>query len=228
MDAPGLLLGEYVYENEGAGFVLYCTYMTITLNVSKRDAKLSVDQVRAAGNVPAVLYGATYPTLGVCVGVKEIESLLKTAGESTIITINGLESPVDVLIKDVSFNPVKQMIQHLDFYVVEKGKEITTHVPLVFVGVAPIEDSGLGSITKVLQEVTVTCKPNKLPSHIDVDISSLEAIHDKLSVSDIKVPAGVTIDTDAHEAVVVVSENKAVEPESTTESTDAAEVPVVE
>jgi large subunit ribosomal protein L25 len=202
--------------------------MTITLNVTKRDSKLSVDEVRAAGNVPAVLYGAKYPTLGVCVGVKEIESVLKSAGESTIITINGLESPVDVLIKDVSFNPVKQLIQHLDFYVVEKGKEITTHVPLVFIGVAPIEDSGLGSITKVLQEVTVTCKPNKLPSHIDVDISSLKTVHDKLSVSDIKVPTGVTIDTDAHDAVVVVSENKEIESESTPESVDATAVPVAE
>lgn len=191
--------------------------MNIILNVTKRDAAQSVEKVRAAGNVPAIVYGSKQSTVTVSVAAKEIEAVLKSAGESTIITLEGLDKKMDVLIKDVAFNPVKQLILHVDFYVVEQGKEMTAHVPLTFIGVAPVEESGLGSITKVHQEVLVSCMPNKLPSHFDVDISGLVGLDDKISVSDIAVPTGVHILSEATDAIVVVSEIK-------TEAEEVAEI----
>ena len=196
--------------------------MHITLDVTKRDGTQSVKTVRANGNVPAVVYGSKQDPITIAVVAKEFDAVLKVAGESTILTLRGLEHDMEVLIKDVAFNPVKQIIQHVDFFVIEKGKDMTTHIPLVFVGVAPVEENGLGSVTKVLQEVTVTCKPNKLPAHIDVDISSLTSVDDKISVSDIKAPAGVVIDTDGHEAVAVVSENQELEADEAGPTTDDA------
>jgi len=197
--------------------------MTISLIVTKRDAAEKAQTTRTAGKVPAVVYGPKQNPLTIAVEAKGFDTFLKSAGESTVISLTGLGKSIDVLIKGVEFDPVKQQIQHVDFYAVEQGKEITTHVPLVFIGEAPVEKSGLGSVTKVHQDVEVTCEPSKLPQHFDIDLSSLVTVEDKILISDIKLPAGVTIEADPHDAIVVVSVAEAEETaETATEATPEA------
>ncbi|MCA9356684.1 50S ribosomal protein L25 [Candidatus Nomurabacteria bacterium] len=179
--------------------------MTITLPVTIRDKAKSLDTLRVDGNVPAVVYGPKQEPLSIVLEKKEFDKVLKEAGESTIIELTGLDKAMEVLIKDVEFNPVKQQVIHVDFYALEKGKEITTHVPLEFIGVAPVETTHGGTVTHILQDVKVTCKPADLPSHIDVDVSVLVNIEDKIHVSDLKVAKGVVIHEDGESPVAVVS-----------------------
>lgn len=179
--------------------------MTITLPVTDRDVSKSVHKLRDNGEVPAVVYGPKQEPIPVTLEAKVFNKVLEEAGESTIVELTGLKDKVEVLIKEVEFNPVKQQIMHVDFYAIERGKEMTTHVALEFIGEAPVEESGAGSVTKVLHEVEVTCMPSDLPSHIDVDISSLASVEDKIHVSDLKVPKGVKIEADPEDSVAVVS-----------------------
>jgi large subunit ribosomal protein L25 len=194
--------------------------MTVTLPIEPRvksKAKISGEKIAA------VVYGPKHPATPVSVDKKEFDKTFKMAGESTIIELTGLEHPVDVLIKDVSFGPLKGGIVHVDFYVVEKGKEMTAHIPLHFIGEAPATKLG-AVINKVLHEVTVTCKPNDLPAHLEVDLSKLVTMEDKLHVSDIVCPKGVKISQDPHD---VVAQAEAVEEEVEAEvAISAAEVPV--
>jgi large subunit ribosomal protein L25 len=182
--------------------------MIMTLAVTSRDSSKGLDVLRANGSIPAVIYGPIQNPVSVLVNEKAFEQVLKEAGESTVLSLTGLATPVEVLIKDVTFNPVKQRIAHVDFYAVEKGKEITTHVTLHFIGEAPVEVSRAGSVTKVLHEVEITCKPANLPNHIDVDLSALRTVGDKIHVSDLKIGTGVKINTAADEAVVVINAAK--------------------
>lgn len=179
--------------------------MTITLAVTARDESVKAEVVRKNGDVPAVVYGAKQEPISITLSAKEFEKVRKEAGESTIVQLAGLTSPVEVLIKSVDFHPVKQYVTHVDFYAFEIGKEMTTHVALEFIGEAPVEESKAGSITKVLHEIEVTCLPSNLPSHIDVDISSLVNVEDKIHISDLKAPQGVVIEGDPEDPVVVVS-----------------------
>lgn len=179
--------------------------MTIKLPVTVRDQAINLGALRENGNVPAVVYGPKQEAIQITLSGKEFDKVLKEAGESTIVELTGLKETAEVLIKDVDFNPVKNQVVHVDFYAIERGKEMTTHVPLEFVGEAPVEENKLGNVTKVLHEVTVTCLPKDLPSHIDVDLSVLATIEDKIHVSDLKLPAGVAVDMDADETVAVVS-----------------------
>lgn len=179
--------------------------MTITLAVTERDEKTTLDSLRANGNVPAVVYGPKQESIAVSIEAKALDKIRKEAGESTIIELSGLKKPIEVLIKDVDFNPLKQQVVHVDFYAVEMGKEITTNIKLEFVGEAPVEASKAGNVNKVLHEVEVTCKPADLPNHIDVDLSNLVSVEDKIHVSDLKIPKGVTMNNHPEESVVVVS-----------------------
>lgn len=179
--------------------------MTITLAVTARDQSVKTEIMRKNGDVPAVVYGTKQEPISITLSGKEFEKVRKEAGESTIVELTGLTESIEVLIKSVDFHPVKQEITHVDFYAFERGKDMTTQVPLEFIGEAPVEESKAGSVTKVLYEVQVTCRPSNLPSHIDVDISGLVNVEDKIHVSDLKAPEGVVIDEDPEEPVVVVS-----------------------
>jgi large subunit ribosomal protein L25 len=179
--------------------------MTITLAVTARDESVKTEVMRKNGDIPAVVYGAKQEPISITLSGKEFEKVRKEAGESTIVKLAGLKEPIEVLIKSVDFHPVKQQVMHVDFYAFEQGKSMTTYVALEFIGEAAVEESKAGSVTKVLHEIEVTCLPSNLPAHIEVDISSLVSVDDKIHISDLKAPKGVTFEADPEESVVVVS-----------------------
>jgi large subunit ribosomal protein L25 len=182
--------------------------MTMTLAVTERDNTKSLETLRASGSVPAIIYGPAQSPVAITLDGKVFEKVLKEAGESTVLELTGLASPIEVLIKDVDFNPVKQRVNHVDFYAVEKGKEITAQVALHFIGEAPVEESRAGSVTKVIHQLEVTCKPANLPNHIDVNLGVLKSVEDKIHVSDLIIPAGVKVNASPEDSVVVVSAAK--------------------
>lgn len=193
--------------------------MTLSLEVTKRDEKQSAKSVRQGGLIPAVVYGPKQPSVSVTMEKKAFDSLFKQAGESTIVVLQGLKNPVEVLIHDVDFSPMRGGIQHVDFYAVEAGKEITTDVTLEFVGESPVEKIG-GMVSKIMHEVEVVCMPNVLPAHLTVDISVLTEIDQKIHVSDLVLPKGVTITNDSQE-VVALTVSAGAEEEDVTAETDA-------
>ncbi len=181
--------------------------MTHTLNTVVRDMNVSAQTIRKSELIPGVVYGPKQANLSVTVERAAFEKLFKSAGESTIIVLKGLEKPVEVLIHDVDFSPTKGGIQHVDFYAVEQGKEMTTHVALEFVGESTVEKIG-GMVSKVMHEVQVTCMPSALPAHITFDISVLTELDQKIHVSELVVPKGVVIDNNPEEVVVMVAHSR--------------------
>lgn len=175
--------------------------MTIAVTVSKREGKSNLDK---AEQIAGVVYGPTQAPQAVAVNRKEFDKVFKIAGEATVVTLAGLGKPVEALIKDVTFAPVKGGVLHVDFYAVDAAREVHTNVPLTFVGEAPVAKLGGGAVVnKVMHEVEVACLAKDLPSHLDVDLSQLKAVDDKLTVADIKLPAGIKILQDAHEIVAI-------------------------
>jgi large subunit ribosomal protein L25 len=196
--------------------------MTVKLEVTAKTA--SAKALRKAGSIPAVVYGPKQEPLAVSVEKSVFEKLLKGAGESTVINLVGLGEEIEVLVHEVSFNPAKGGVEHVDFYAIEKGKEITVHVPLEFIGEAPAVKKG-GSLTKVLHEIEVTCKPSALPQHIEVDVTPLDDFEKQIHVKDLVVPNGVKVENDGEEVVALVQEvQEEVEPEPVAVDMDAVEV----
>jgi large subunit ribosomal protein L25 len=178
--------------------------MTVTLEIEKR-SDVSANDLRAAGKVPGVVYGRTQDATPIAVSEKTLLKLKQNVSESTIIELNGLDETVEVLIKNVDMNPLERTIRHIDFYAIERGKEMTTDVPLEFVGEAPAEKLN-GVVNKVLHAVSVTARPSKLPSELTVDISALETLESKITIADMYLPEGVVLNHGAEDVVVQVSE----------------------
>ena len=193
--------------------------MTMTLDVTKRPDGANRSSL-PAGHMPAVVYGPQQEPVAISMDEAVFDKLRKEAGESTIINLNGLDEETEVLIKHIDFDPAKQVLVHADFYAIERGKEMTVSVPLDFVGEAPVEKANEGTVTKVIQDIEVTCRPSKLPSHITVDVTVLATVSDKITVGDLKQMEGVKYTPEAEEPVAVVS----VAREEVDESEDPEEV----
>jgi large subunit ribosomal protein L25 len=188
------------------------------LTVEKRDLATNNNTLRLKGVMPAVVYGRSQESTPLAVDAKTFGKLYKAAGESSVITLKGLDNDMDVLIHDVSLDAVSGMPIHADFYAIKKGQKVTVSIPLEFEGVsAAVKDLG-GILTKVMHELEITCEPKDLPQHITVDISSLATLDDQIKVSDLKLPATAELSVDAEEVVAMISVAK--------EETDEPAAPV--
>lgn len=196
--------------------------MTETLHVATRVGGAAIDRT---ASIPAVVYGPKQESVPLTLDRKVFVKLYETAGESTIITLEGLDEPLEVLIQDVAFDSVRNLITHVDFYAIERGKELTTNVPLVYVGESAAEDDG-GILTKVLYEVEVTCRPSVLPHELEVDISTLDEVGAQITIADLTLPESVTITNDDEDIVaqVVAAKEEPVEPEEDEASIEDVEV----
>ena len=197
--------------------------MTTNLEVTKRTASASA--VRKEEQIPGVVYGPKQESISISIDKRLFEKTLHEAGESTIISLEGLGEAIEVLIHDVAFNAEKGGVEHVDFYAIERGKELTTNVALEFIGEAPVEKNG-ATVNKILHELEVTCRPSDLPSNIEVDISGLTEDTSEIRIADLAIPEGVTVENDAEEVVVNVFAARVAEPEPESETVDMDSVEV--
>ena len=176
--------------------------MTHTLH-----AKAFTTDTDMTGRIKAVVYGPKFPSTVITVDVKEFTKLFKAAGESSVISLTGLDSDVDILIHEVQTNVVKGTIVHADLLALQKGQKITVHVPLVFVGVSAAVKTHGANLVKVLHEVEVEADAKHLPHEIEVDISSIAEVDDHILVSDLKVGTGVKILTSETDVIATAAKH---------------------
>lgn len=176
----------------------------LELTVTDRTPGDSNEALRAAGRMPAVLYGPKEQPHAISLDVRVFERLFREAGETTIIKLTGLGEDKETLIHDVQLHPVTDVPLHADFYVLEKGKKIELMIPLEFVGIAPAEKAG-HIVVKALHEVEIEVAPAELPQKLDVDISALVNVGDHITAQEIKLPPSATLKTAPEEIVVSVT-----------------------
>jgi len=201
---------------------------TLQLNAKPRtETGKSSRPLAAEGKVAAVVYGGDIDSMAVELDRREFERLMMHAAVgSTLIklVVEGGETPLNVIIKEIQPDPVKGIILHVDLWAVRMSKAITTVVPLTFTGTPAGEREG-GVFLQELREVHIEALPGNIPEHIETDISTL-GIGDAFHVSDVVAPEGVTILTDGEIIVCAVSAPAAEEePEPVAE--EGAEVPEI-
>jgi large subunit ribosomal protein L25 len=154
------------------------------------------------------------------------KELLKTyaqAGESTLVELDIAGKKVPVLIHAIDFAPVSDRITHVDFYAVNMKKEVEAHVPMHFDGESPAVKELGGVLVHSLDHIWVRCLPANLPHELHADISSLKEFGDQLTIADIKVPAGVTINEESDQVIASVQEPRRIEEETPAEPAEGAE-----
>jgi large subunit ribosomal protein L25 len=148
--------------------------------------KNAARRVRAAGKIPAVLYGAGHDAVAVEVDPKHISKILfSETGHNTIFDVDlGDKSPVKAMIVDWQREPIKDSLIHIDLKRIAMDKVLRVSVRVKLIGVPVGVKTHGGILDQVMREVEVECLPTDIPSHIDVDVSNLE-LHQVLRVKDL-------------------------------------------
>jgi large subunit ribosomal protein L25 len=176
------------------------------IKAKKRDESIKVDALRKGGEIPAVFYGAGKDTTSVSISLVEFKKVWRDAGESSAVKIGLGTGSVDVLIHEVQVDPVTDEPIHVDFLAIDMKKKIKVNVPIVFEGISNAVKSGIGNLVKVLHEIEIEALPADLPHDLVADISKLETLKDQVFVSDIKIPAGVTVINNLTDVVASIIE----------------------
>jgi large subunit ribosomal protein L25 len=146
--------------------------------------KNAARRVRAAGKIPAVLYGPGQEPVAVEVEPKQISRILfSETGHNTIFDVQLHGQPTaKAMIVDWQREPIKDQLIHIDLKRIALDKLLRVRVRVKLLGVPVGVKTEGGILDQVLREVEVECLPADIPNHIDVDVSGL-GMHQVLRVN---------------------------------------------
>ncbi len=160
-------------------------------------------KLRAAGKVPAVLYGHGMDPISFSVDSKDLYHVLHTGAGTNVLVglvVDGKEHLA--LPREIQRDHIRGRFVHVDFLAIRRDEVITVDVPVRVVGESPGVKSG-GVVEHHLWDLHLECLPGDVPEAIEADVSSLE-LGSALRVGDLVAPAGVTILTPVEETVLSV------------------------
>lgn len=176
--------------------------VTLAVETGRVTGSRASGRLRAAGKVPAVVYGHGTDPLPVAVDRRELRAVLNTeAGMNALINLELDGRRRLSIVKDLQRNPVQRTIDHVDFQLIDRDEVITVEVPITLEGEAEEVMRADGIVEQVLNSLTVHAKPGDIPTAIAFDVSGL-GLGDTVRVADLVLPDGVTTDVDPDEPVV--------------------------
>jgi large subunit ribosomal protein L25 len=186
-------------------------------------------RLRHTGKVPAIIYGGHKDAQAL---ILDQQNLLTMIGDerfySSIVQIkisNGTTQ--EAIVKDVQMHPAKNVVVHLDLQRVLENEQIRLKLPIHFKGesISPGVKVQGGVVSHMRADVEVVTLPKDLPEFLELDVSGM-SLNETKFLSDIPLPAGVTIPELSHRNAPVVSIHspRAAEPEPVVEAAAAAPV----
>lgn len=177
---------------------------TITVDLQERTTLgKGLNGLRAEGKVPAVIHDHGKPSIHVMGDFMQLNKVYSSAGKHHPVQLTVGKQQHLALIKDADFEPVKHRLRHVVFQAIKQDEKVEAEIPVLLVGDIPAEKISLMVITG-LDTIQVEALPKDLPDELQVDASVLAEVGDKITVADLKVPAGVTILTEPEQTLAHV------------------------
>ena len=166
----------------------------VQLQAEKREGlgKSAVYQLRQEGKVPAVILEHGKDSTPILVDGPAILTAYQTVGKSQAIDLTVGTTKKLALIKEIEFVPLKREVQHIVFQALKADEVVDAEVPIHIFGEIPAEENRL-VLLHTLETIEVRALPKDLPEALEVEGSKLVEIDDRITIGDIKVPAGVEL-----------------------------------
>lgn len=179
------------------------TKQTLTLEAGAREAGKHFSRgLRNTKKVPAVVYGPKTKPLNLFIAENDAVKYSKHGFENSIFTINSTDSSLNglkVLRKAIDVHPVSRRPVHMDFFAPDMTQAVRINVEIRLTGKAIGTTEG-GLVSQVRRDVEIECLPLEIPEFFELDISDL-ALNASMHISDLKIPEGSKLITNAGETV---------------------------
>ena len=177
----------------------------IPLSVTRRQGagKSLARKLRAAGSVPAVIYGAGREAESLSIALGDLEKLLRqVSGQTAFLSLLiDDETPRMAVIRDIQTDYLGQKPVHVDFYEVKADQELTLDVSIEFIGTPKGSEEG-GLLDVQNHTVSVQGTVTSIPESLQLDVSELD-IGDTIHASELELPEDVSLAIDS--GVVIAS-----------------------
>lgn len=156
-------------------------------------------RTRRAGRIPAVLYGHGTDPQHLSLPSLEFARVIREQGRNAVLTLNIGGRPQLALTKTVVTHPIRPYIEHVDLVVIARGEKVSVEVQVVVTGAAAVDTL----VTQELNTIEVEADVSSIPEQIEVSVEGLQA-GTQIHASDVPLPEGTTLRTDAEILVVNV------------------------
>ena len=166
-----------------------------------------VKHLRRQGITPVHLFGHSIKSLALQCETVQLERVLAQAEQTGLINLklDNEKKPRTVMIRAFDRDWRKGQLLHVDFYQVKLREKLKLEVPVVLVGEAPALKSKDNMLEHELDTLTIECLPAKIPTNIEVDISSLTEPGQAIRVKDITRDKDIAVLNDPELVVVKIS-----------------------
>jgi large subunit ribosomal protein L25 len=189
----------------------------ITAELRESFGKGAARKLRAAGKIPAVIYGHGAEPQHVSLPGHEVSLIIRKSNAVLDLDIAGTSQLA--LVKDVQKDPVRQIIEHLDLVLVRSGERVQVEVPVHVEG-EPVPGA---MVSTDLNTVTLDVEATHIPERVTVDIDGA-AEGTRVTAGDLVLPQGAKLALEADILILTISGTAAdVEEETATEDAEAPE-----
>lgn len=170
---------------------------TLVVSDRAKKGKSASYRLRREKLIPAVVYGPNAKEgVSITLSYANFREVYNKAGKTSLIrleakgdntkSLNGFK----VLVSDIQLDAIRNEVLHVDLHELDLKKPIRVTVPLHYVGKAKgLAEGGILSVN--VREIEIRVLPDRVPSHIDVDVSDL-ALNESLHVSQLEEKVGKT------------------------------------
>ncbi|MBA2954254.1 50S ribosomal protein L25/general stress protein Ctc [Nocardioides sp. MAH-18] len=172
----------------------------IKAEVRSEFGKGAARRIRREDKVPAVVYGHGNEPIHLTLPGHDTMMAIKHGGANALLELEIDGKPQLALTKQVQVDPIRRVIEHVDFVAVVKGEKVTVEVPVHLNGEAARETLVVTETATIQLEAEAT----HIPEFVEVDIEGAEA-GTQIHASDLKLPQGSTLLLDEETLIVNVT-----------------------
>ena len=177
----------------------------LTLKADKRDLNTKAKALRREGYVVGNVFGKRLDTpIAIKIDSKEASKFIRSSSKGTQVNLEIENEAFDVLVKEISFNPVKNQIENIDFQELVKGDVIASTAQVVLIN----HDKLQGHLNQLLFEISYKALPKDLIESVEIDIATL-GNDASVKVSDLSIASNdkISISTALDDLVLTISEH---------------------
>ena len=173
----------------------------ITAEKRTEFGKGAARRIRREHKIPAVVYGHGAEPLHVTLPGHATMMALKHHGYNALLELDIDGDTQLALTKQVQIDPIKRVIEHVDFVAVVRGEKVSVEVPVVVTGDAK---SGTLVVTENAA-IQLEAEATHVPEQIEVSVEGAEA-GTQITAGDLTLPQNVSLLVDADTLIVNVTE----------------------
>ena len=194
-----------------------------TLKAEKRSMDVKAKKLRREGYVTGNVFGREMKeSVPVKIEKATVDRLLKTCHKGSQVMLDIEGEKMNVLVKDVEFNPLKGQVDEIDFQALVSNEKVHSVAEIVIVNHDKVAE---GVLQENMEEVNYRAYPSALVDKVEVDVAGLK-VGDTIRVKDLSLAKDKDIDIkDDPEAVVltVVAVHNGAVPETVTPEEEESE-----